>query len=42
MEGVQLVGGEFTADLTAIHRAQAGLLDDMQTVAEALYARKRR
>ena len=29
-------------DLAAIHRAQGGLLADMQTVADALYARKRR
>jgi alkylation response protein AidB-like acyl-CoA dehydrogenase len=28
--------------LTSIHRAQSGLLDDMQTVSDALYARKRR
>jgi alkylation response protein AidB-like acyl-CoA dehydrogenase len=36
-------GGELTADIDfpAIHGAQAGLMADMQTVAEALYARRR-
>src|SRR4051794_33592190 len=41
-EGVRLTGGELELDFPAIHRAQGGLLADMQTVAEALYARKRR
>ena len=44
-EGVRLVagaGGEVgDFGLAAIHRSQAGLLDDMQAVADALYARKR-
>src|SRR4051794_36260000 len=49
-EGVRLVagadGGELgdldtRLGLTAIHRAQGGLLADMQTVADAPYARKR-
>jgi hypothetical protein len=50
-EAIHLVAGANGADLgdfdqrlglPAIHRAQAGLLTDMQTVADALYARKRR
>jgi alkylation response protein AidB-like acyl-CoA dehydrogenase len=46
-EAVRLVagsnGGELAPDINfpAIHRAQAGLMADMQTVAEALYARRR-
>ena len=49
-EAIRLVAGadggelgdlEQRLGLTAIHRAQAGLLADMQTVADALYARKR-
>jgi alkylation response protein AidB-like acyl-CoA dehydrogenase len=35
------LAGEAPGNQAAIHRAQAGLLDDMQAVAEALYARKR-
>jgi alkylation response protein AidB-like acyl-CoA dehydrogenase len=35
------LAGEPPSGLDAIHRAQAGLLEDMQAVAEALYARKR-
>src|SRR4051812_10785178 len=50
-EAVRLVAGadggelgdlETRLGLSAIHRAQGGLLDDMQTVATALYTRKRR
>src|SRR3954463_8684095 len=50
-EAVQLVAGSNGGELgdfperlglAAIHRAQAGLLDDTQAVADALYARKRR
>ena len=33
--------GGLELDFAAIHRAQGGLLSDMQTVADALYARKR-
>jgi alkylation response protein AidB-like acyl-CoA dehydrogenase len=45
-EGIRLVAGSNGGepgdlDLAAIHTAQSGLLDDMQTVTEALYARKR-
>ena len=49
-EAVRLVAGgdggelgdfEQRLGLAAIHRAQAGLLSDMQSVSEALYARKR-
>jgi alkylation response protein AidB-like acyl-CoA dehydrogenase len=39
-EAVRLVGAE-RIDFAAIHRAQDGLLADMQAVADALYARKR-
>jgi alkylation response protein AidB-like acyl-CoA dehydrogenase len=50
-EAVRLVAGadggelgdlEQRLDLPAIYRAQAGLLADLQTVSDALYARKRR
>jgi acyl-CoA dehydrogenase len=50
-EAIRLVAGADGGELgdleqrlgsAAIHRAQAGLIADMQTVAEALYARKRR
>jgi alkylation response protein AidB-like acyl-CoA dehydrogenase len=50
-EAIRLVAGADGGELgdleqrlgpAAIHRAQGGLLDDMQTVATALYARKRR
>jgi hypothetical protein len=45
-EGIRLVAGSNGGepgdlDLAANHTAQSGLLDDMQTVTEALYARKR-
>jgi hypothetical protein len=41
-DGGELGGLDQRIDFTAIHRAQGGLLADMQTVADALYARKRR
>jgi len=37
----EIDGFEQRLNLAAIHRAQSGLLADMQTVSEALYARKR-
>jgi alkylation response protein AidB-like acyl-CoA dehydrogenase len=40
-DGGELGGLEQRLDLAAIHRAQGGLLADMQTVADAIYARKR-
>jgi acyl-CoA dehydrogenase len=40
-DGGELDGLEQKLGLAAIHRAQGGLLADLQTVADALYARKR-
>ena len=41
-DGGDLAGFERDLDLPAIYRCQGGLLADMQAVADALYARKRR
>ncbi len=40
-DGGELDGFEQRVDLPAIHRAQAGLIDDLGTVAEAVYGRMR-
>ncbi len=40
-DGGELDGLEQRIDLTAIHRAQGGLIDDLATVAEAVYGRMR-
>ena len=41
-DGGDLGDFEQKLGIAEIHRAQAGLLDDLQAVTEALYARKRR
>ena len=40
-DGGELGGLDQRLDFAAIYRAQGGLLADMQTVCDALYARKR-
>jgi alkylation response protein AidB-like acyl-CoA dehydrogenase len=40
-DGGDLSGLEQSLDLTAVHRSQGGLLADLQTVTDAIYARKR-
>ena len=41
-DGGELGDLEQRLDLASIHRSQGGLLADLQTVADAIYARKRR